>query len=89
MKQFKKIIFKTFFASVALLVIGILITSTTGFEIQKNPMEYFFSQHKEIDSMFLEEKLSKELVFNDIDYLVKTIEDVHPNAFCYISKNAF
>jgi hypothetical protein len=89
MKLFKRIIFRTFIILIALIVIVIIITSTTGFEIQRNPMEYFFSQHKEIDSVLFEEKLSKELVLNDIDYLVKTIEEVHPNPFCYISKEDF
>ena len=89
MKLFKRIIFRTFIILIALIVIVIIITSTTGFQIQRNPMEYFFSQHKEIDSILIEEKLSKELVLNDIDYLVKTIEEVHPNPYCYISKEDF
>ena len=89
MKLLKRIIFRTILISIVLIVIGIVIASTTGFEIQRNPMEYFFSQHKEIDSTLFEEKLSKELVLNDIDYLVKTIEEVHPNPFCYISREDF
>ncbi len=89
MKLLKRIIFRTFIILIAFIVIGIIITSTTGFEIQRNPMEYFFSQHKEIDSTLLEEKLSKELVLNDIDYLVKTIEEVHPNPYFYISREDF
>jgi len=39
--------------------------------------------------MLMEEKLSEELVLNDIDFLVRTIEEAHPNPYCYISRKDF
>lgn len=89
MQKLKRIIFKIFLILIVLIVIGIIVTSTTGFKIQKNPMEQFFSQHEEIDSILLKEKIPKKLVLEDIDFLVKTIEDVHPNPYCYISEESF
>jgi hypothetical protein len=86
MQKLKRIIFRILIVSVVLIMVGIIVTSTTGFKIQKNPMENFFAQHKEIDSILINEKLSKGLVLEDIDFLIKTIEEVHPNPYCYISK---
>lgn len=89
MLNLKRIILKIFLVAIAFVVIGIIFASTTGFDIQNNPMEHFFSQHKKIDSMLIKEKLSKERVLEDIDFLVKTIEEVHPNPYSYISKENF
>ena len=70
-------------------MICLAIVSTTGFEIQKNPMEHFFSQHKQIDSLQWNKTIPKELILEDIDFMIKTIEEVHPNPFSYITRNTF
>lgn len=76
--------------SVILIIIVIIITSTTGFElVRSNPMEYFYSQHVKVDSVDINRKLPKDLVLDDIDFLVKTIEDVHPNPYRNISQKSF
>lgn len=86
--NFKKIIRINLIVVGFVLVALILITSTTGFEIQKNPMDHFFSQHQSIDSSTIDQKLSKDLLIEDIDFMVKTISDVHPNMY-QISKDEF
>lgn len=89
MKNLKRIIFRFIIISFAFVLICVVITSTTGFEIQKNPMEHFFSQHKEIDSLQLNKTIPKELIHEDIDFMLKTIKQVHPNPFSYITRNNF
>lgn len=90
MKKLKRIILKTFIVGIILIIILVIITSTTRFQIMRNDtMEYFYSQHKKIDSTKIDEKISKELVLEDIDFLVKSIEEIHPNPYCYISKAKF
>ena len=89
MKNLKRIIFRFIIISFAFVLICVVITSTTRFEIQKNPMEHFFSQHKEIDSLQLNKTIPKELIHEDIDFMVKTIKQVHPNPFSYITRNNF
>jgi len=51
-------------------------------------MDHFFSQHQTIDSSTIDQKLSKDLLIEDIDFMVKTISDVHPNMY-QISKDEF
>lgn len=85
----KRIIKINLIAVGLVLVALILVTSTTGFKIQKNPMDHFFSQHETIDSSVFDQKLSKDLLIEDIDFLVKTISDVHPNMYSQISKDEF
>jgi C-terminal processing protease CtpA/Prc len=89
MKILKKILIKGFLIGIGFCLIIVIITSTTGFRIQKNPMEHFFSQHEEIDSMHINDSIPRQLVLNDIDYLVKTIEEVHPDPYYFISKEKF
>jgi hypothetical protein len=90
MKKLMKIIFKTTLVGIILLIILAIVMSTTRFQfIRNDTMDYFYSQHTRIDSIDLDKKISKELVFNDIDFMVKTIEEVHPNPYCYISKAKF
>jgi|SRR5665647_808022 len=90
MKKLKKLILRTFIVSVILVLIVVLITSTTRFElVRSNSMEYFYSQHVKVDSVEINKKISKDLVLDDIDFLVKTIEEVHPNLFRNISKESF
>lgn len=89
MKRFKKILIRGFLIGIGVCLTIVIITSTTGFKIQKNPMEHFFSQHEEIDSMHINDSIPRQLVLNDIDYLVKTIEEVHPAPYYSISKEKF
>jgi hypothetical protein len=89
MKRLKRIIFRFIIISLAFALICVAIVSTTGFEIQKNPMEHFFSQHKQIDSLQWNKTIPKELIHEDIDFMIKTIEEVHPNPFSYITRNIF
>lgn len=90
MKKLKRIILKTFIVGIILIIILVIITSTTRFQIVRNDtMEYCYSKHVKIDSAKINEKISKELVFSDIDFLVKSIEEIHPNPYCYISKTKF
>lgn len=89
MKSLKKILIRTFLIGLGFCLIIVIITSTTGFKIQKNPMEHFFSQHEQIDSVRINESIPRQLVLNDIDYLVKTIEEVHPAPYYSISKEKF
>jgi C-terminal processing protease CtpA/Prc len=81
MKRLKKILIRIILVGFGFCLIVVIITSTTGFQLQKNPMEHFFSQHEPIDSLSLNDKIPKHLVISDINYLVKTIEDVHPNPY--------
>jgi hypothetical protein len=89
MKRLKRIIFRFIIISLAFVLICVAIVSTTGFEIQKNPMEHFFSQHEQIDSLQWNKTIPKELIHEDIDFMIKTIEEVHPNPFSYITRNNF
>ncbi|HKK63481.1 MAG TPA: S41 family peptidase [Bacteroidales bacterium] len=89
MKRIKKILIRTLLAGLAFCLVVVLITSTTGFQIQKNPMDHFFSQHEPIDSLCLNNHIPKQLVADDIHYLVKTIEEVHPNPYHSITKEKF
>jgi hypothetical protein len=57
--------------------------------MRNDTMGYFYSQHIKIDTTEIDEKISKELVFADIDFLVKSIEEIHPNPYVHISKNRF
>jgi hypothetical protein len=52
-------------------------------------MGYFNSRHIKINSTKIHEKIPRELVFADVDFLVKSIEEIHPNPYCNISKNRF
>ncbi len=73
-----------------LIIILVIVASTTRFQIVRNDtMEYFYSQHLKIDSINIDEKFSKEQVFEDMDFLVKSIEEIHPNPYCYITKARF
>ncbi|MEN8126084.1 MAG: S41 family peptidase [Bacteroidota bacterium] len=85
----KRIIFRFIIISLVFVSICVAIISTTGFEIQKNPMEHFFSQHEQIDSLQWNKTIPKALIHEDIDFMIKTIEEVHPNPFSYISRNNF
>lgn len=87
MKRLKRIIFRIIAISFAFVLICVAILSTTGFEIQKNPMTHFFSQHEQIDSLQWNKTIPKELIHDDIDFMIKTIEEVHPNPFSYITRN--
>jgi len=90
MKILKRIILRTFIAVNILIIILVIITSTTRFHIIRNDtMEYFYSQHINIDSIKIDENISKELVFEDIDFLVKSIDEIHPNPYFYISEARF
>lgn len=90
LKKLKRIIFRTFVFGIILVIILVIITSTTKFQITRNDtMEFFYSQHIKIDSTEIDEKIPKELVFEDIDFLVKNIEEIHPNPYCYISEARF
>lgn len=89
MKRLKKILISSLLIGISFCLTIVIITSTTGFKIQKNPMEHFFSQHNEIDSLHINDSIPKQLVLNDIDYLVKTIEEVHPEPYYSISKVKF
>jgi hypothetical protein len=89
MKRLKKIILRGVIISITFMLICFVIASTTGFEIQKNPMDHFFSQHKQIDSLQLNNTIPKMLIHEDIDFMIKSIEEVHPNPFSYISRNNF
>lgn len=90
MNKLKRIILKTFIVGIILIIILVIITSTTRFQIVRNDtMEYCYSKHVKIDSAKINEKISKELVSADIDFLVKSIEEIHPNPYCYISKAKF
>ena len=89
MKRLKRIIFRFIIISFAFVLICVAIVSTTGFEIQNNPMEHFFSQHKQIDSLQWDKTIPKELIHTDIDFMIKTIEEVHPNPFSYITRDNF
>lgn len=70
-------------------MIVVVVTSTTGFQIQKNPMDHFFSQHETIDSLRLNEKISIQLAVDDINFLINTIEEVHPAPYFSITKEEF
>lgn len=85
----KRILFRFTIISFAFVLICVAIVSTTGFEIQNNPMDHFFSQHKQIDSLQWDKTIPKELIHNDIDFMIKTIEEVHPNPYSYITRNNF
>lgn len=85
----KKILIRIFLIVIGFCLIIVVITSTTGFEIQKNPMEYFFSQHELIDSLHLDDSIPRQLVINDIEFLINTIEEVHPDPFYSIAKIEF
>lgn len=75
---------------IVLIIILVIVASTTRFQIVRNDtMEYFYSQHLKIDSINIDEKFSKEQVFEDMDFLVKSIEEIHPNPYCYITKARF
>lgn len=50
-------------------------------------MTHFFSQHEQIDSLQWNKTIPKELIHDDIDFMIKTIEEVHPNPFSYITRN--
>lgn len=89
MKRLKKILIRTLLTGLAFCLIIVVITSTTGFQLQKNPMEHFFSQHKPIDSLDLNDKISSQLVINDINFLIKTLEEVHPDLYHSITKEEF
>lgn len=90
MKKRMRIILKISLVGFILIIILVLIASTTKFQfIRNDTMEYFYSQHKKIDSTHIDEKISKEQIFEDIDFLVKSIEEIHPNPYCYISKDSF
>lgn len=89
MKRLKKILILTLLFVLAFCLIVAVITSTTGFKIQKNPMDHFFAQHKPIDSLCLNDNIPKQLVISDINYLIKTIEDVHPNPYYSSTKEEF
>ena len=89
MKRLKRIIFRIIIISFAFVIICVAIVSTTGFEIQKNPMTHFFSQHEQIDSLQWNKTIPKELIHDDIDFMIETIEEVHPNPFSYITRNNF
>ena len=85
----KRKILRFIIISFVFVLLCIAIASTTGFEIQKNPMEHFFSQHKQIDSLQWNKTIPKDLIYDDIDFMIKTIEQVHPNPFSNITKNNF
>ena len=85
----KRILFRFLIISFAFVLICVAIVSTTGFEIQNNPMDHFFSQHEQIDSLQWDKTIPKDLIHDDIDFMVKTIEEVHPNPFSYITRNNF
>ena len=90
MKKLKRIILKTFIIGIILIIILVIITSTTRFQIIRNDtMGYFNSRHIKINSTKIHEKIPRELVFADVDFLVKSIEEIHPNPYCNISKNRF
>lgn len=86
----KRPVLRTFIVGIILIILLVIITSTTKFQIMRNDtMGYFYSHHKIIDSTKINEKLSKELVLEDIDFLVKNIEEIHPNPYSYVSKEKF
>ncbi len=90
MRRLKRVIFRTFMVGIVLIIILVIVASTTRFQIVRNDtMEYFYSQHLKIDSINIDEKFSKEQVFEDMDFLVKSIEEIHPNPYCYITKARF
>lgn len=89
LKRFKRLIIRGVIILFAFILICVLIAATTGFQIQKNPMVHFFSQHEKIDTVQWCKTISKELIYEDIDFMVKTIEEVHPDPFAYISRNDF
>lgn len=88
-KRLKRTIIRGIIISTSFVLIIVAITATTGFEIQKNPMDHFFAQHKRIDSLKWQENLSKESIYSDIDFMDKTIEAVHPYPYTNISKSVF
>jgi|GEM_PF-1671000 len=90
MKKLKRIIFRAFIVGIVLIIILVIVASTTKFQIVRNDtMDYFYAQHIKIDSISIDEKISRELAFEDMDFLVKSIEEIHPNPYCYISKARF
>jgi hypothetical protein len=89
MKRLKKILTRTLLIGLTFCLIVVVITSTTGFQIQQNPMKHFFSQHEPIDSLCLNDYIPKQLVLNDINFLIKTIEQVHPAPYNSITKEEF
>ena len=89
MERLKKIFIRVLFIGLGVCLIIVVITATTGFKIQKNPMENFFMQHESIDLANINESIPRQKVLEDIDYLVNTIEDVHPAPYFSISKDRF
>ena len=89
MERLKEIFIRVLFIGLGFCLIIVVITSTTGFKIQKNPMENFFMQHESIDLANINDSISRQKVLEDIDYLVNTIEDVHPEPYFSISKDRF
>ncbi|MBN1111434.1 MAG: hypothetical protein JXA53_00785 [Bacteroidales bacterium] len=85
-----RIILKISLVGFILIIILVIIASTTRFQITRNDtMEYFYSQHIKIDSTNIDKKIPKEQIFEDIDFLVKSIEEIHPNPYFHISKTRF
>jgi peptidase S41-like protein len=69
------------------------VTDTSSMQNEKNNN---ISQEKIEDNEILEEnierilpKYSTEKLLEDIDFLIKTIEEVHPNSYAYIDKDKF
>ncbi|MBN1781651.1 hypothetical protein JW948_11030 [bacterium] len=87
--KFKSILLKFIVYAIAVISVIVIILSTTGFQVQKNAMEHFFSQHTKIDSSLFDVRLSREDIVYDIDYLIQTIEAVHPAPYSSISKEKF
>ena len=68
MKKLKRIIFRAFIVGIVLIIILVIVASTTKFQIVRNDtMDYFYAQHIKIDSISIDEKISRELAFEDMD----------------------
>ena len=87
--KIKSVLSKLIAISIILFTAIIIVLSTTGFSIHKNSMDHFFSQHAKIDTSLFEEDLTREEIVYDIDYLINTIEEVHPVPYSAISKEDF
>ncbi|MCG8700542.1 MAG: S41 family peptidase [Bacteroidales bacterium] len=89
MNKFIRTVFRLFLTGTIFCVLIVAITATTGFRFQKNPMDHFYAQHQEIDSLHISAKIPKQLILEDIDFLIKTLEAVHPNPYYFIEKKQF
>lgn len=52
-------------------------------------MQFLYDSHQKISISDMDKKISKKEIFQDIDFLVQTLEEVHPDLYAFVSKEKF